>query len=265
SWHENAARNFHEIDAYRHFVIIHWSGDYRKPNPEVCALPDLDYICIDAYHGGRDLFRGSTLVDLIWNGTQDPIRGLGRFKKPLLVTEFGGGFGGFSGALLEAELASASWAAALSGNAGMPFMWWFEWIDQGEHWQPFGAIARFLAGEDLRGSDARAVALNVIGDAEVWWARVWVRPGRMLGYIADHRWTGEGGEFSRRNGVVVRVGSQVALGPCRIEWWDATTGRGISVQEYDHAGGALDLHAPEFLHHVAFKLIRSTAEHATLR
>jgi hypothetical protein len=265
SWHDGAAAHLHATDPYRHPVTTHWSGDYRKPNPEVCALPGMDYLCIDAYHSGQAFYRGSTLVDLIWNGTQDPIRGLGRFKKPVLVTEFGGSSGGTTSELLEAELASAPWAAALSGNAGMPFMWWFEWIDQGGHWQPFGAIAQFLAGEDLRGADARAVALNVTGDAEAWWARGWVRPGRMLGYIADHRWTGEGGEFPRRSGVAVRIGSQVAPGPCRIEWWDATTGACIGIQEYDHAGGALDLHAPEFLHHIAFKLIRATAERPTVR
>jgi hypothetical protein len=260
SWHDRAAANLHAIDVYGHPVTTHWSGDYRRPNPEVCALPGIDYLCIDAYHNGRDDYNGSTLVDLIWNGMQDPGRGLGRFKKPVLVTEFGGSSGGTSGDLLAAELASAPWAAALSGNAGMPFMWWFEWIDQGNHWQPFGAIARFLEAEDLRGPDARAVVLAASGGNDPWWARAWVRPGRMLGYLADHRWTGEGGEQPTHAGVSVRIGSQVAPGPCRIEWWDATSGVRLRTQEYDHPGGALDLHAPEFLRHIAFKLIRTAAE-----
>jgi hypothetical protein len=259
SWHADAAADLQARDAYGHPVTTHWSGDYRRPNPEVCALPGIDYLCIDAYHNGHDHYRGSTLVDLIWNGTQDPVRGLGRFRKPVLVTEFGGSSGGTSGRLLAAELASAPWAAALSGNAGMPFMWWFEWIDQGDHWQPFGAIARFLAEEDLRGVDARAVVLAGSGVGDPLWVRAWVRPGRMLGYVADHRWTGEGGEHPRRAGVGVRIGSQVAPGPCRIEWWDATNGVLLETQEHEHPGGALDLRTPGFLHHIAFKLIRTTA------
>lgn len=257
AWHEGAAAHLHAIDPYRHPVTTHWSGDYRRPNHEVCALPGIDYICIDAYHSGRASYSGSTLVDLIWNGMQDPVRGLAKFKKPLLVTEFGGSSGGSTSELLAAELASVSWAAMVSGNAGMPFMWWFEWIDQGERWQPFRAIARFLAGEDLRGSEARAVVLAASGDGGPWWARAWVRPGRMLGYVADHRWTGEGGVSPARRGVSVRIGSQVAPGPCRVEWWDAHDGTLRGVQDLQHPGGPLEIQAPEFVHHCAFKLIRA--------
>ncbi len=260
SWHDNAAKHMKTSDPYRHPVTTHWSGDYRKPNPEVCALPSIDYICIDAYHSGRAYYSGSTLVDLLWNGMQDPVRGLGKFKKPLLVTEFGGSSGGGSSELLAAEFASAPWAAMVSGNGGMPFLWWFEWIDQGERWQSFGAIGKFLAGEDLRGAEARSVVLAATGDGGPWWTRAWVRPGRMLGYLADHRWTGEGSEGSTTktsSGVSVRIGSQVVPGPCRVEWWDASDGTMRGVQIFDHVGGALDLRAPAFLHHIAFKLQRA--------
>ncbi len=265
TWHETAAAHLHAIDPYAHPVTTHWSGDYRKPNPEVCALPGLNYLCIDAYHGGRSTYSGSTLIDLLWNGMEDGRRGLAQFKKPLLVTEFGGGSGGTSTVLLAAELASAPWAAAMSGNGGMPFMWWFEWIDQNDQWQPFGAIARFLQGEDLRGSDARAAVLSASGDHGPWWVRAWVRPGRMLGYVANHQWSGEGGDLEPHSGIQVRIGSQVAPGPCRIEWWDANRGVLLGVQEITHPGGALDLSAPTFLHHIAFKLERAAALPSTQR
>jgi hypothetical protein len=257
SWHAGAAAHLDATDPYRHPVTTHWSGDYRRPNPEVCELPGIKYLCIDAYHSGRAYYNGSTLVDLIWNGTQDPERGLARFQKPVLVTEFGGSSGGSSNELLAAELASVAWAAMASGNAGMPMMWWFEWIDQGERWHPFGAIARYLAGEDLRGSNARGVVLGASGGTGPWWTRAWVRPGRMLGYLADHRWTGEGGDVARHEGVVIRIGAQVAPGPCRIEWWDADHGQILSVSTREHPGGPLDLQAPPFRRHVAFKLIRA--------
>ena len=256
-WHEGAASHLHTIDTYRHPVTTHWSGDYRTPNPEVCALPGIDYVCIDAYHHGDGEFGGSTVIDLIWNGVVEPRRGLGQFKKPVLVTEFGGSSQGTTDRVLAAELASTPWVAAMSGNAGTPFMWWFEWIDQGERWQPFGAIGRFLVGEDLRGADARAAVLSASGDRGPWWARSWVRSGRMLGYVVNHRWTGEGNDAKVHTGVLVRIGSQVAPGTCRIEWWDANLGTVLGVQVIDHPGGALELIAPNFLHHIAFKLQRS--------
>ena len=257
SWHEGASAHLHTIDTYRHPVTTHWSGDYRVPNPEVCALSGIDYLCIDAYHHSDGEFVGSTIIDLIWNGVTDPRRGLGQFKKPVLVTEFGGSSQGTTNKMLAAELASTPWAAAMSGNAGMPFMWWFEWIDQGEHWQPFGAICRFLAGEDLRGTDARPAVLSASGERGPWWARSWVRSGKMLGYVANHRWTGEGNDSELHKGVLVRIGAQVAPGPCRVEWWDANQGIVLSVQTVDHPGGALDLAAPAFLHHIAFKMQRA--------
>ena len=138
----------------------------------------------------------------------------------------------------------------------MPFMWWFEWIDQREHWQPFVAIGRFLAGEDLRGADARAAVLSASGDRGPWWTRSWVRAGNMLGYVAHHRWTAEGNDSVPHQGVLVRIGAQVAPGLCRVEWWDANQGIVLEVQTVDHPGGPLDLTAPTFLHHIAFKLRR---------
>jgi hypothetical protein len=251
-WHGEAAAHLHAIDAYRHPVTTHWSGDYRKPNPEVCALPGIDYLCIDAYHGGS---RGVTLIDLLYDGMHHPTRGLGRFGKPLLVTEFGGTSQGAQDGQLAAELASAPWAALVSGNAGMPFTWWFEWVDQGGRWQSCSAIARFISTEDLRGEDARTAVLGVEA-MERPWARAWVRRGRMLGYLADHAWAGDGRE-RRIAGAVVRIGSQISAGSCRIEWWDADAGTIVQVLQVDHPGGALDIAVPEFARHIAFKLLRT--------
>jgi hypothetical protein len=257
-WHERAAAHFHDIDNYHHGVTTHWSGDYRKPYPEICALPGIDYICIDAYHGGgTSSERNNTLIDLIYFGMQEPTRGLGKYKKPVWVTEFGATSLGGSSPELAAELASAAWSAMVSGNAGVPMLWWFEWIDQGERWQPFGAIQRFIVGEDFRGLDARSVVLEGTSDQGAIWARAWVRPGRMLAYIADHAWSAEGTSEPLHSKATVRIGSQVSAGPCRVEWWNADEGKMLSVQYLEHAGGALDLVIPAFMRHCAFKLTRT--------
>jgi hypothetical protein len=79
----------------------------------------------------------------------------------------------------------------------------------------------------------------------------------MLGYVVNHRWTGEGNDAQLHTGVLVRIGTQVAPGSCRVEWWDVNLGTVLGVQTVDHPGGALELTAPNFLHHIAFKLQRS--------
>jgi hypothetical protein len=257
-WHERAAEHLRSIDPYDHGITTHWSGDYRKPYPEICALPGIDYICIDAYHGGgRSADRYNTLLDLIYNGTLEPTRGLGKYLKPVWVTEFGGTSQGGSSPELIAELSSAGWAAMASGNAGMPMLWWFEWIDQNDRWQPFGAIQRFLAGEDLRGDNARGVVLDGKSAAGQLWTRAWARPGLMLGYVADHDWAADGTTQPRHLSATVRIGSQVSAGPCQVEWWDADHGRRLSVDTFIHPGGALDLSVPAFVRHCAFKLTRA--------
>jgi hypothetical protein len=259
NWHKQASRQFSDMDIYRHPVTTHWSSDYRKPYPEICALPEIDYLCIDAYYNSeRSAEQNNTLMDLIYLGTMDTTRGLGRYKKPVWVTEFGGSSQGGSSPTLVAELATAGWAAMVSGNGGMPMMWWFEWIDQSDRWQPFLALSAFVRGEDFRGDNARGVVLaNTNTAGELVWSRAWVRPGKMLGYVADHQWAATGESAHELSGVSVRVGTTVTPGPCRVAWWDADRGVVVKTDEFEHAGGALDIRPPPFMRHIAFKLTRS--------
>jgi hypothetical protein len=257
-WHEQAAAHLHAIDIYHHAITTHWSGDYRKPDRNVVKLPGIDYVCIDAYHGNRGGGDRSSasLADLIYLGTQDPDNGLGAFGKPLLVTEFGATSQAGPEPQLRAELASAAWAGMCSGNAGMPMMWWFEWIDQKDHWLPFTAITRFLHGEDLRGAKAHAVVLAGSSAAGGLWVRAWTRPGRMLGYIADEEWAANGTREVPHAQAQIVIGSDVAAGMCRVEWWNADDGKLIATVSFTHPGGMLRLSPPSFVRHLAFKLRR---------
>jgi hypothetical protein len=258
NWHRQAAQQFAEMDIYRHPVTTHWSSDYRKPYPEICALPEIDYLCIDAYYNGdRSAEQNNTLMDLIYFGTMDTTRGLGRYKKPVWVTEFGGSSQGGSSPALVAELATAGWSAMTSGNAGMPMMWWFEWIDQADRWQPFSALSAFVRGEDFRGENARGVVLANSSKRGVLWSRAWVRPGKMLGYVADHEWAATGENEPELTDTSVRIGASVSAGPCRVAWWDADRGIVIKTDSFVHAGGVLDIRPPAFKRHIAFKLTRS--------
>jgi hypothetical protein len=263
AWHERAAARWRALDNYGHPVTTHWAGDYRQSDWDIAALPGIGYLCIDAYHGGmrRSSGTGNLLAETLFASRYDESDGLGRFHKPLLVTECGGSAMGGTEAQLAADQASAGWAALVCGHGGTPMFWWFEWVDQGGHWQPYGALARFLAGEDPRGADAHTSILATTGGGWTLWGRAWTRRGRMLGYLLDPAWAGGGSPTTPTlRGVQVVIGSDVAAGTCDIEWWDADTGSLLERATIEHPGGRLVLSAPDFTRHLAFKLWRADEE-----
>ncbi len=246
-WHRRAAAAWHANDAYGHPVCSHWCGDYRRVDQAVAALPGLDYLTIDAYTdalGGLPPFLGQLLRDSMEHAGN----GLGRFHKPILATEFGCYPHG--GSVLS-QHTIAPWAALVTGHAGAPMLWWFEWIDQGARWQPYGAIGRFLAGEDARGADARAVDLQARGPLPLW-SGAWSRPGHALGYVVDARWGTAGGSSPLVQGATVRL-EGMAAGPIRVAWWDPDAGEPQGGVEAT-LGDDLSLSLPAFSRHLAFKI-----------
>lgn len=248
-WHRRAAEALSAADPWRHPITSHWCGDWGSANRDICALPAIGYITIDAYKGDQ-----RAIADLLCRSTRDPAAprdGLAGFGKPVLVTEFGGGAGATSRARMAVEHAVGPWAALVSGHAGSPMLWWFEWVDQEDRFGVYGAVNRFLAGEDLRGAEARCVAPQVEGGL---WCRAWLRPGRALGYLLDEAW-GRGGAERSIAAATVRL-TEVRPGPLAVEWWDADRGLVLERRELAHPGGTLALAPPAFRRHLAFKLMR---------
>ncbi len=252
-WHEQAAARWHALDGYRHPVTTHWAGDFRRVNPAVAVLPGIDYLCIDAYRHANANGAWRLLADILSDSTVYPGRGLAMYGKPILTTEFGAGSGASPEPCRLVDHLTGAWAALVSGHAGAPMLWWFEWVDQGERWQPFIAIRSFIGGEDLRGG--RSAALDATPDDL--WARCWVRQGRLLGYLLDRRWGADGSAHGEIAGATVTIGGQVGAGSLRLEWWNADSGELMSTREFYHPGGALALSAPTFARHIAFKLGRA--------
>lgn len=253
NWHKNAANDFHQWDIYKHPVVTHWSSDYRMVDRRIAALPELDALCIDAYHTripGHQL-----LAQLISDSTLDPRHGLSVFKKPIQVTEFGGTAMACASPQLFAEHLSAPWAALVSGHGGGPLLWWFEWVDQHNAWQPYHALSRFLEHEDLRGT-SRSVRLNVQKTSQKVWSRAWARKGRLLGYLLEYSWGYLGQNTPLVENSTLFIGKKVQAGNIELEWWDASTGTIIKRHIIKHPGGALEIPIPPFRRHLAFKMIR---------
>ena len=225
------------------------------------ALEELTYVCIDAYHGGRKKNRGRNIIDIMWNSTQSPApgRGLMQFGKPVLVTEYGGNWDAGPVPQLLAEHASAPWAA-LAGHAGSPMLWWFEWVDQNNLWAPYNALARFTAGEDLRGADKSGHEFRTSrNDVR---ATAWGNVERSIGYIVNKNWSYDGSQSDQEVVVNLRLPSEIAgevPGKLEIEWWNPDLGLRVGEQTIPHYGGTVDLTTPPFKRHLAIKIKRTTS------
>jgi hypothetical protein len=159
AWHDRAAQALHARDPYQHPITSHWCGDWTAVNRTIAGFASIDYLTIDAYHGD-----GTAIAELLNQSTRDPLKkqlGLAKLGKPILVTEFGGHAWACSRERMRAELAIGPWAGFVSGHAGAPMLWWFEWIDQEDRFGVYGALAKFTRGEDLRGKNAGSSLFGV--------------------------------------------------------------------------------------------------------
>lgn len=253
TWHAKACARWAALDPWRHPTTTHWAGNYHSPDRAVAALPGLGYVCIDAYHGPD----GPPVWSWLCRSTRDPASsandGLAYLAKPILVTEYGGNWDAAPEPLLEVALAVGPWVGLVSGHAGTPMLWWHEWIDQGARFGQYRAIARFLAGEDLRGPRRRCI---VIDAGPGIWGRAWAGPGSMLGHLIDQDWGRVGGAGQERPAGQVNLGEGVAAGALQLAWWDADTGMELTRTRIEHPGGRLTVTAPAFRRHLAFKAWR---------
>jgi formylglycine-generating enzyme required for sulfatase activity len=256
SWHEQAAARWHALDTYGHPVTTHWSGDWHGVYAPIARLRGIDLLSCDAYHGPYSDVGNSFAEQMAATiGSGDgPAGGLAQYRKPVLVSEYGGNWDACPLPQLEAEHACGPWLALVSGQGAGPMLWWFEWVDQGARFAPYRAIAAFLAGEDARGADAHSLPLTATSAAGKLWARAWSRPGRMLGYVLDLPWSG-GISAARHGHAQVGISANFPGGRYTVEWWDADHGTISTSAQISHAGGALTLSPPPFVHHCAFKLI----------
>ncbi len=255
-WHEQAAARWHALDPSGRGVTTHWAGDYRRVDHAIAGLPGIDYICLDAYRRARADQDPTPLVDILAGSLNDSNRGLAHFAKPVVVTEYGAGSGESPEDFRAVDHLTGAWIALVSGHAAAPMLWWWEWVDQGERWGPYGAIQRFIVGEDLRGAEARSIALVAEAPEARLWCRTWIRPGHALGYVLEANWGARGGRPPVVSGAVIRVAEQVEAGTLRVQWWDADSGQLVSQTDHEHPGGAFALNPQPFAGHLAWKIRR---------
>jgi len=221
-WFANASARWRALDPYHHLCSPHWSGSYRNVSSGIAALDDLGYLCIDAYRGiDRTGSQWQSIAALMGDSIHDASRGLERWLKPVLTTEYG-----LSGKgpeqVRRIDLRLAGFSALVSGHAGAPMTWWWEWVDEKELWADFIALRRFITGEDLRGGSSVEMSVQG-GTPAAFWCRAWAHPGRMLGYVVDSVYAGTGVTRPEAS-VDILLGDAIAAGSLRLQWVDADTG-----------------------------------------
>ena len=256
NWHSEASQHLAAIDVYRHPISTHWSTDWRLVQSEIAVLPTIDLLAVDAYHQPVAKRGGEYLWKLLQQSGGGRSGLHGRYGKAVLVTEYGGSPMAAEPDLLWADARLGPWAAMVSGHAGSPMLWWFEWVDQGRRYQPYQAIRAFISGEDLRSLSSEQATRSVAFQAnQDLWARGWLRRGRILGYVADIDWCSSGRD-RRLESTSLTVLDHVDAGAMQLEWWNADQGVVVERRLIDHPGGALIITTPKFVNHLAFKLWR---------
>ena len=260
-WHAQACADWHRLDTYHHPVATHFATTYQNAHPKVVQVAQLDAIGLDAYFQPGVYTHAESLFGLMVDTMFDPgdgwrVSGVAKWNKPVFITEYGGGWKEASKQTLAIEHRSGAWLALVTGEAASPMLWFHEWVDQTGAWAPYGAIARFIAGEDLRGEGAASATLVTEPASGRLWAQAWCRHGRMLGYVQDAQWATDHTEPALRSGDRLVLGNAIAAGTMNIAWWDADRGVVIRTDTITHPGGRLEVTMPDFSAHLAFKAWR---------
>lgn len=232
------------------------------PSPKDCQHPKLDMADVHFYYRPADHARLRDEVEAIldrarWLRTHAP-------NKPALQGECGLADDQWritdemkrSRELVDFH--NMLWASALSGTSGTALAWWWERLDQRNHYPHYRPLSRFLADvpwtggelqaftDETAGGAVRVVGLKTRRAAWVWcfhraaaWKHV-VTAGQTPGPV-------------RGASIILDA---LADGDCRLEWWDARSGEVLEAAPARVRDGRLAVVVPEFTHDLALKVGR---------
>ncbi len=253
AWCRRVVEYLNEADAYHRPVTVQYSNDWRTVDEKVASMPGLSFLVGDAYKAGGEI--APLIVE-----TADRN---GRFGKPTFSAEFGGNWNGTTPARLHADLHTGLWANCMTGSAGAPFFWWFDFVDKFDLYGEYRALAAFMKGEDRRGAGLTTMVLPVreTNDGRVTLAALagvvatgdramlWVYDTFAAEVMPEER-------FARlQTGAVVTVPG-LAPGLYEIELWDTFRGTVTKRETVAANAAGLTVSLPDFKIDVAAKLRR---------
>jgi len=246
-----------------HLVSTHVSNDYRTQSPDLVAVPEMTLAVVDAYHGSRSPLQIVHLqVETAAYNAQ--------FRKPVLVTEFGGSPMAADLSHLRREVHAALWSSVSTAVAGTPLFWWWQVIEEENFYPMYKAVSRFMEGEDRRDTGLQAQPMQLIaanGNP--------VPRGRTTGTLLISPYQGFGWIYRtfpifstvdpegepEMEGLTVRLPAENGA-IYRIEFWDTGKGEPISREDERGRGGHVEFSVPAFARDIAFKVKRRSAPKA---
>ena len=253
-WHRQMGDYLRAIDPNRHLVTTHLSGDYRITSPELAQLPQIDHCGIDAYHFSDNPLQ---IVNLV----RETAEHYKAYRKPVLITEFGGSSMGAGVSHLKRELHAALWSSVCTPLAGTPLFWWWQVIEEQDLYPMYTAIARFMADVDRRDPAFQPVRLRpaFAGDLPI--------PEEQLDHVAMATSTqalgwlfirpcflrhGEPLDQPLENLTLTWSGCSNAV--YRAAFYDTGTGRIIQQRDERAENGTLRIRLPPVSRDLAFKI-----------
>jgi hypothetical protein len=206
-----------------------------------------------------------------------------QFKKPGIITECGGQWFAGPAPLLEADVHSLNWSAWMTTFAATPLTWWEDFVDEHNLYSHYGALAKYVAGEDKRARNLETVEIPTRNTAGEEYDRLvtLALKNRSEGYawIYDEEYFefgstrvgfnrhGGGNDYSavynaEREVPVRTIRGAVAVidhlddGDYDVEVWDCYKGEVISRPELTAENGALRVPLPTFSRDIALKYRR---------
>lgn len=245
-WHRFAATAIRGMDLDRHLITTHYCTDYTLQNTNITALAEMSHLSIDAYYTSASHLE---IVSLLSRTAEFNAP----FGKPVLVTEFGGGWNAQGLPHLINCLHAGLWASTAIPVAGTPLFWWWGIVEEQNLYPKFQALSRFMKGEDRRDPALRP-ASPILSAPEVK-AVCLQAPYRALGWIyAPSEFTDEPPPTTNKFRDVAVTLAGMSNGTYQAEFWDTTTGTVVSRSRASTEDGDLTLKAPPFRRDIAFKI-----------
>jgi hypothetical protein len=246
-WHAEMARYIKAIDPFNHLVTTHVSHAWR--GRDLWTRPEIELTQSNAYSAYPELGQ----VDVVQTLHKVYHDKHGRYRKPVLIAEYGGHWMENSADKLDAELHCGLWATAMMPYAGNTGFWWWLHLHFADKYAHYRALANFMAGEDRRGLDleqsnllveSTGTVLKAVGLQNDTQADVWVYHRRMPTKLTPRpRVAG---------GKVSLTGLQ--NGPVEVEFWDTWAGRKAGTVKLEVVSGKVTIPLPDLEGDLAFKL-----------
>ncbi|MEK7414631.1 MAG: beta-galactosidase, partial [Planctomycetota bacterium] len=223
-WHSELAKFVEQLDAGRHLIFTHchnWQEGHK-----LWALPEID--CVQGNGYIRPPNHTPNHVINYDNYLQEVVR----YKKPVLVAEFGGRseLGAPSFDYLEAQLHSGIWASLVEPFAGLALHWWWNFVDGANLYPHYRGLANFAAGIDRIAHDYRQVKPTIIS------ARSRLAAAGMQDSNSGFYWIYDLEIFENWKNVPTTANARIELhnlkpGLYRLEFWDTMAGKTVAVRE----------------------------------